>query len=268
MNIIPFICVNYDSEEETIKYIDNVFTLNHHNIARIVIVDNSPLERSFKILENFIKNSTFKDSIFLLRVDNLGYFNGLNKGITFSKLNFPKIDYMIVGNNDITFKDNFITELLGLETNKNTLVLAPDVITTEGYHENPHVINKMSFLRILKYDIFFSNFYVAKFLRLFKPNDRPKQGFDPNKKNIFMGIGALYILTPNFFKYFDELWDQVFLYGEEAILTGQIQSVKGNISYEPSLVCYHNESSTTSKINEKAKYKIVQKSYKIYRKYL
>ena len=83
-----------------------------------------------------------------------------------------------------------------------------------------------------------------------------------------MGIGALYILTPNFFKYFKKLTEEVFLYGEEAVFAGQIASVNGEIYYEPVLVCYHNESSTTSNIGSKSKYKIIQNSYKIYRKYL
>jgi len=83
-----------------------------------------------------------------------------------------------------------------------------------------------------------------------------------------MAIGAVYILSRNFFKYFNKLWDKVFLYGEEAILASQIESVNGKIIYEPTLKCYHNESSTTSKIIYKEKYMIIQKSYRIYRKYL
>ena len=83
-----------------------------------------------------------------------------------------------------------------------------------------------------------------------------------------MGIGALYVLTPNFFNHFDKLWEDVFLYGEEAILTGQVNSVNGKIWYEPSLKCNHDESASTSKIGTKKKYKIIQNSYKIYKKYL
>lgn len=37
-----------------------------------------------------------------------------------------------------------------------------------------------------------------------------------------MRIGSLYILTPNFFKHYEKLSEEAFLYGEEAILTGQI----------------------------------------------
>lgn len=83
-----------------------------------------------------------------------------------------------------------------------------------------------------------------------------------------MGIGALYILTPHFFKHFDQLWDELFLYGEEAVFGKQIDSVNGKIVYEPKLKCHHNESATTSRMSSRHKYEVVRSSYKIYKKYL
>lgn len=265
---IPFICVNYNSEEETIKYIDNIFTLDNSNVAFIIIVDNSPTLNSYEIIKTYIEAHKLENTVTLIRCENKGYFHGLNIGIKEAKKNNKTLGYMVVGNNDILFEKNFIKNLIHNKYQDDVLVIAPDIITTEGSHENPHVLHKMSRLRILKYDLFFSNYYLGKFFRLLKPSERPMQKHDPIGKNIYMGIGALYVLTPTFFKHFSELWDYVFLYGEEAILTGQINSVNGKIFYDPSLICFHNESSTTGKMEKKSKYEIVQNSYKIYRKYL
>ena len=267
---IPFICVNYNSEEETKKYITNVLQLSLTNNAFVIVIDNSPAENSFQILNSFVKQNRFNsEQVVVLKKENRGYFQGLNDGIIYAKSVGIDNSFYVVGNNDIIFKEDFIDELLKIELDSKTLVLAPDVITTEGSHENPHVVHKMSFLRKFKYEIYFSNYYLAKFLQKIRgSDDRPFKEYDPNRKEIYMGIGALYILTPNFFNHFEKLSEDVFLYGEEAILTGQISSVKGKIIYEPSLVCYHNESSTTSKMESKSKYKIIQKSYKIYKKYL
>ncbi len=140
--------------------------------------------------------------------------------------------------------------------------MAPDVITIDKIHENPHVIHKMSFFRKLKYKIYFSNYYLAKLITQFYSAERKPKAFDPEAKYIYMGIGALYVLTPHFFSHFNSLWDDVFLYGEEAVLTGQVNSVGGKIWYEPSLKCDHNESASTSKIGSKTKYKIIQNSYR------
>lgn len=269
MKKIPFICVNYNSREETIKYINNVLLLDTNNNAVVIVIDNSPTDESFNILKKYVNDHNIdREKVTILKKENRGYFQGLNDGIEFAQEKGIKDTFFVVGNNDITFDENFIPNLLSYKIDERDLVVAPDIVTTEGSHENPHVVEKMSFLRILKYDVFFSNYFVANLLGKIKSTERSFKPHDPVKRKIYMGIGALYILTPNFFKHFQKLSEEVFLYGEEAVLTGQVNSVNGNIIYDPSLICYHNESSTTSKMNSKHKYKIVQKSYKTYRKYL
>lgn len=266
---IPFICVNHNASHETMKYINNVRALNNNMDILIIIVDNSTSNTDFEQLQDFIsKNNYQKDEVALLKKENRGYFQGLNEGIQYAKQLCTKNSFYIVGNNDITFKHNFLTELNKISLNENILVLAPDVITKAGSHENPHVIKKVGFLRKLKYDIYFSHFYIGKLLSKIKSTERRMKTYDPVRKEIHMGIGALYVLTPNFFNHFERLSDEVFLFGEEAILTGQVESVKGKILYEPNLVCYHNESFTTNRMEPRLKYSIIRKSYKKYRRYL
>lgn len=263
-----FICVNYNSYGESLKYIDNVLTFGQG--VSVIIVDNSPSEESYSILMQYVSKKQVQDQVHVLRVENRGYFQGLNEGILFAKENFDSYNsFFIVGNNDILFREDFVSNLKIIKLHNEDLILAPDVITTDGSHENPHVIHKMSFLRKWKYKIYFSNYQIANILsKLKNPNKRSFKVYDPKRKKIYMGIGALYVLTPNFFTYFDKLTEEVFLYGEEAVLAGQIESVRGNIIYEPRLVCYHNESSTTSKMETRSKYEIIRKSYNIYKKYL
>lgn len=266
---IPFICVNYNTPQETIKFIKNVKSLEESNSAIIIVVDNSPTNESLEILQKFVDDFFVNDgNIILLKKENKGYFQGLNEGIMHAKQLLGTDYYFVVGNNDIIFEHDFITQLITLQIEKNILVLAPDVVTTQKSHENPHVIERMGFLRKLKYDVFYSHYWVANVLSKLKSTERKHKDYDPFRKEIHMGIGALYVLTPAFFKHFEKLSEEVFLYGEEAILAGQISSVDGKTVYEPRLVCYHNESTTTSALESKLKYKIIQKSYKTYKKYL
>lgn len=262
-----FICVNYNNSKVTRDYILNVLGFKDTHDIKIIIVDNASRKEDVNNLEQFIDALNI-DAVVLIKSDvNLGYFKGLNLGIKLAIENNYN-DYVIVGNNDLEFASNFLSELYKIPFTSNELVVAPDVVTIEGIHENPHVINKMSFLRKMKQEIYFSNYNLAKLINRFYSTDRKPKSFDPERKYIYMGIGALYVLTPNFFKHFNKLWDDVFLYGEEAILAGQIQSVNGKIIYEPLLKCNHNESATTSKMESKYKYDTIKKSYKIYKKYL
>lgn len=264
---IVFICVNFNNSKVTIDYILNVLEIKKDYDIKIIIIDNGSEKNDIDTLSLYINTLKNKDVILLKSDSNLGYFKGLNLGIQWALSNGYN-QYQIVGNNDLEFFPDFLNILEKLEVKKNELILSPDIITIEGIHENPHVIHKMSFLRKLKYDIYFFNYYLAKLITLFYSAERKPKAFDPERKYIYMGIGALYVLTPNFFNHFDKLWEDVFLYGEEAILAGQINSVNGKILYEPLLRCNHNESATTSKMQSKYKYKVIQSSYKIYKKYL
>lgn len=264
---IAFICVNYNNSKITQEYIANVLDIKKKYDIKIIVIDNASKQSDVEELSNYINNLN-NDNVVLLKSEiNLGYFRGLNLGIKWG-LNNGYNEYQIVGNNDLTFFPDFLSNLEKLTTAKHDLVLAPDVITNQGIHENPHVIKKMRFLRKLKQEIYFKNYYLAKLINMLYSAERKPKEFDPIGKYIYMGIGALYILTPSFFKYFDKLWEDVFLYGEEAIFAGQIASVNGKIWYEPSLKCNHNESATTSKMESNSKYKIIQRSFKIYKKYL
>lgn len=264
---LAFICVNYNNSNITKDYISSVLKIKENYNIKIIIVDNNSENSDYNNLSFLIKNLKNEDIVLLKSNENLGYFKGLNLGIKWAIENGYD-EYQVIGNNDIEFSTDFLTILENLIIKNDELILAPDVITSDGIHENPHVIKKMSSLRKLKYDIYFSNYYLARLITLFYSADRKPKSYDPERKLIYMGIGALYVLTPFFFKHYSKLWDEVFLYGEEAILAGQIDHVDGKIIYEPSLKCKHYESATTSKITTKNKYKIIQSSYKIYKKYL
>jgi GT2 family glycosyltransferase len=82
------------------------------------------------------------------------------------------------------------------------------------------------------------------------------------------GIGACYVLTPRFFDHHKKLDDRVFLWGEEALLSNQVESVGGCTLYDPEIKITHCESASVRFIEKRARYEIVKASYKIYKKFL
>jgi len=89
-----------------------------------------------------------------------------------------------------------------------------------------------------------------------------------NKTKIRMGIGACYVLTQNFFKNFELLDNEVFMWGEEAVFANQIEKVNGDVFYIPELKVFHEENASVRKIPSKERFELVKKSYKKYKKYL
>jgi len=164
-----------------------------------------------------------------------------------------------------------------VELNDKLMVICPDVLTSDGVHQNPHLIKKISKLKKLKNEIYYKNYYMTKTLifinkfikKLLNKEIANHKNFFINKKmKIRMGIGACYVLTPNFFKYFDLLNNEVFMWGEEAVFANQIESVMGEVMYIPDLKVFHEESVTVKNLNSKKRFYMVKDSYKKYKKYL
>jgi GT2 family glycosyltransferase len=269
MKKIAFICVNYNNSKITINYIINVFKINNLNSLyfKILIVDNNSFKEDLNILDNYIKNINSSNIELIKNNKNLGYFSGLNSGL--NKLNGLDFDFVVIGNNDLSFNFDFIENLLNQTYTNDVMVLAPNIIRKDGIHQNPHFVNKFTKLQNTYRALYYSNYYISivcqslyNVIRYFN-NTTDRKEHDREIK-IFMGYGACYVLTRNFFKHFTNLDSPVFLMGEEGVLTNQILGVCGSILYTPRLVVYHLDHSSIGKLNNKKLYNFSRDSYKVY----
>lgn len=267
-----FIAVNYNGSDFTKEYIDSVnkiITAPEDNI-HIIIVDNASNENDKVILTTFERKYNNLEIIF--SSVNLGYFKGLNKGI--ESIKEVEDSIIIVGNNDLTFNRSFIENLKRIEYAEDVLVIAPNIITKDGRQQNPHVIKKVPRIEKIKVALYNSNYYVGQAFGFVNQKIKKLRNKPVSLKNncgqmkIKRGIGACYILTPNFFKHYTRLDDRVFMWGEEALLSNQVESVGGATLYDPTIIITHHESASVKNIQSKKKYYIIRESYKIYRKYL
>lgn len=263
-----FIAVNYNNFQLTEKYAQSIEKFNADNHINIIIVDNNSEEQDYKALKKSLKD--IKNLKIIRNNKNIGYFAGLNTGIT--SVGNKKDSIFIVGNNDIEFKNNFLSELDKIKYDDNVCVIAPNIITLDGYNQNPHYINKLSRKKKLFFKIYFSNYYICKVLlyliSIFKKFSKKSNKYCNSEMIIYQGVGACYILTANFFKFYSKLDDGVFLWGEEALLAHQLESINGKMLYSPNMVVYHKENLSVNRIKSKEAYKIGQESYSIYSKYI
>ncbi len=271
MKKVKFIAVNYNNSEHTINYIKSILTLDGLNNYEVVIVDNASATLDFQALDDYCSELSNPYVHLIRNLSNNGYFPGLNVGLDFVGAENDSI--AVVGNNDLTFKADFLTTVRQLNYDNQTFVIAPNVISADGRHQNPHYIKRVSRFRVFCYDLYFVNYYFGKFLfwtmQALKKYAIPiKNETWKEQQYIYMGIGACYILTEHFFRVYKNLDARVFLWGEEALLAGQISDAGGKTLYVPSLVIHHFENASVSKIPSLISYKITKESYKVYRKYL
>jgi GT2 family glycosyltransferase len=272
--IIRFVVVNFNNHSFTELLCNSLMNqlgaFEDYSIE-CVVVDNSTDNEDSSLLAKFA--SQYSWIRILKPAENKGYFGGLNYGLENTYYSKEQ-DIIIIGNNDLQFKSDFCEKLVKQYKSyeDNVYAICPNVITPEGLNQNPHILKKISFLRRIQFDVYFSHYYVAStlvFLKsLYERKHLKSNDTHPASGEIHMGIGACYILTANFLKSFSKLSYPYFLYGEEAFFSEQIHSEKGILYFDSSLTVFHAESATLSKIPKRISYEYAKKGYPSYRKLL
>ena len=253
---ILFVPIHFNDQETTENYINNVFSLKGYDpkTVHITIIDNS---------KNF-KKKTF-ENIETIEAENPGYFPGLN--IALKKENINQYKFIIIGNNDLLFDNDFLSKLE--EVDCDNVVISPKIKSIDGQYQNPHVINDLSKLRLLYLRIIYSSYclfkYVPIFVKYFIPNSiRRKDELQYSHPMwISQGHGSCYVLTTKYLKLFESLPELTFLYGEEFFLQHQLKEKDLRIFYEPRLSLTHLEHSTTSKMKKKSVYINQKKAFRL-----
>lgn len=268
---VGYVCTNFNNSTFTVDAVRTLLSNKRHDI-RIAVVDNaSGAESLGKLL---LLENDYPCVRVIQCKENVGYFRGLNVGIRYLRNEFAGVDWMVVGNNDLEFPDNFIDVL---ETNAERFrahaVVSPDVVTIEGEHQNPHVIAGISKLRELFYDLYYSNYYVAMLIQklartLPSVSERSDEEHWQTAQPIHQGHGSCYVLTPRFFEQFSELWAPTFLMGEEYFLSKQLSDVGQQVYYDPTLQVVHHWHGSLAKLPNKARWAMARDAHREYRKYV
>jgi GT2 family glycosyltransferase len=273
-NILAFIFTNYNNSEFTKEAVKSIYNNSVKDQLQfdIVIVDNYSSLYHRNILK--IISDSYEEVKIIFSKKNLGYFNGLNEGINHLPKPAKNYDFVVIGNNDLFFKKNFINSLYKNYNLFNIYpVISPDIIRLDGFHQNPHVIKPISKFRSIIHELYFSNFYLSRLIILLanltqKYTQRNDRNYYKIPGEIMYGYGACYILGPIFFKSFKNLLAPTFLMGEEFFLYYQLKKNNYKIYYEPKIKVSHHDHATVSKLPSKKFWKISKESHLTYKKYL
>jgi len=269
---VGFVFTNYNNSEYTKNAIISIVESVDVKSFQIVIVDNKSDQTDVDKLKDL--QLMFPFVHFIYNSHNVGYFKGLNTGIEYLRKNETDIDYIVIGNNDLVFPDDFMKTLFeSKDIFKSYPVISPDLVTLDGVHQNPHVAEKINPLREMIWDIYYFNYNLAQLIKKISVLTRPlterkdhHQHSEPGE--IYQGYGACYILGPIFFENFELLWAPTFLMGEEFFLTRQLENKGFNIYYEPSIKVKHHDHASTSNVPEKKIWEISSASHKTYRQHV
>lgn len=270
---LGFVFTNFNNSKVTRDAVQSIYQNCLYHVVNVVIVDNKSEQSEVESL--MVLKRDFSDINIIINDENLGYFKGLNVGLKFLKDHFNVVmDLTIIGNNDLIFQQNFFKSIsLNKTIFEKYPVISPNLITLDGIHQNPHVISKISRFRELIYDLYYTSYLLALIINQIAKitktiTDRDDEMQYAIAQQIYQGYGACYILSPLFFKHFDQLWAPTFLMGEELFLSKQLEDKSFKVFYEPSIIVSHQCHATMSKMPRKQIWSIAKLSHKTYRKYV
>ena len=264
-----FVFTNYNNSHYTVNAVDSINKCLWNRKPDIVIVDNNSSETEKSILSELSRK--YSNVSILFNNSNVGYFRGLNDGLVFLEPKAKKNISIIIGNNDLIFNENFPSQLEVISDSLDKFpVVAPDIITIEGEHQNPHVLSDPSKLRELIWDIYYSSFYLAKIMGWIsslsrKYSERSDYKNWKNNGEILQGYGACYILGPIFFNRFKTLYAPTFLMGEEYFLQFQLAKEGYKTYYDSRIQVTHVDHASTGLVSSKLLWGYGKKAHKIYR---
>lgn len=273
---VGFVCTNYNNSAFTKSAVASLRSQRGGHEVRIVVVDNHSHDADVAALRELGGDDPHVEIVF--GTENVGYFAGLNIGIRRLRESCPDIAHVIVGNNDLVFPGGFLDAMhRHREVFEQWAVVAPDLVTPDGVHQNPHVAYPIGPLRKFVWDVFYTAYPLAVLILLgtrlagaltLRPERSPNSELHKVAGPIEMGFGACYILGPRFFASFPRLCAATFLMQEEFFLSEQLARVGQKPYYDPRFVIEHHDHATTNKIPRRHYWRLSRDAHLVYKRYL
>lgn len=261
-----FVVLHYCVPEVTKDCIKSLLSLDGDK--EIVVVDNASPDGSGKVLQSYYEKESCVHVI--LNKVNGGFADGNNLGYRYAKQELHA-DIIVVLNNDTLIKDKaFLNKLCKDESLSSFHIIAPDIITYKGIHQNPYRrggISKKDLIRDYLKTTLSYIFHSLPFLYKIKS---PKEVMVDNymfKVSIkdITPHGAAVIYTKRWIENESfAFYPGTFLYGEEDLLYLYSRRNNYRIVYNPDLQITHLEDkSTNSTHSEERQKKIFQDRVKL-----
>lgn len=231
------IILNYLKYEDTINLLMRLNTEVYNSVLVIVVDNNSP-NNSYNLIKKAMDVVKLEYSLVLLKHDkNDGYSAGNNIGLRYAYSLGCKAS--IVMNNDIYIDDEQDLHSLINSINELNVLVSPCIIENNVV-VSPFMVKRPSNLQLIMRNLFFPLSVVRRKKRILL------------KTYVYAVSGSIFAVNMNFIHDNGFLDENVFLFGEELILSEQIFRKRLKVLYDPSVSVTHFHSKT---INDVYKYK-------------
>jgi GT2 family glycosyltransferase len=273
---IGYVCTNYNNSAFTRKAVASLYAGSRPPDVSVAIVDNASSAGEVAALLEL--KDEFPEVQLVLSPRNVGYFPGLNLGIAQLRTREPGLDHIVVGNNDLVFPRDFVQRVQEQTvTFSKWAVVAPDLLASDGQHQNPYVLHPISRARRVVWDVYYQWYPLAYLIRFAARITRrltarqetlPGHELYRTAGPIILGLGACYVLGPLFFRNFERLYAPTFLMNEEFFLCEQLATIGQSVYYEPALLVHHHGAATTGDVPSRSLWAMARDSHRMCKRLL
>jgi GT2 family glycosyltransferase len=273
--ILGYVCTNFNNSAFTRGAVASLEPTLRAGGARVVVVDNASRPNDAAALGALA--AEFPHVEVILNRANLGYFGGLNVGIEHLRRVAPEVEILAIGNNDLEFPADFPrTVARHRDVFDRWAVVAPDLVTFDGVHQNPHVLRPISALRKRIWDLYYASYPAATVI---KHAARLTKRFTVREENspssllyraagpIEQGYGACYLVGPAFFRHFTRLAAPTFMMQEEFFLGEQLKTIGQQTYYDPRFVVRHHGHATMDALPSRRHWALSHDAHVVYKRY-
>lgn len=255
---VVYVILHFQAYDITVECVESVLCANQNIDYHIVIVDNGSNNDSGDRLKN--KYLAYENVTVLLNDKNVGFAQGNNVGYSYA-LQKLKADIIVAMNNDIIIEQKDFGKCIieTINSNPEVAVLAPDIITKTGEHQNPlgyNSIKTKKILFVLSYSIFmqitmripFINKFVLYLLKRKHMKVKNNRKEVKKIKRIYNIVphGAMVIYTKKYTSNEQMAFcPDTFLYGEEDLLFDYLMRHNYSTLYVDKLKINHLEDVST-----------------------
>lgn len=250
---IAYLILHYMAGEDTIECVHSILDVSKQSEHKIlvIVVDNGSTNNSFfRICKEFGNNTNVK----LIHSDiNLGFAKGNNLGFHYAKYEW-NADFIVQLNNDtIVSQKNFNEMIVKKYDEKKYGVLGPDILTADGFHQNPGRTVNWNRKRLLLFRSKKKIQYLLSYFKIFDSLLSINKGSYQEeciRNDVYNTAlhGSCLIFSRIFIEKFDGMYEGTFLYMEEDILKLQADHYGFLMMYSPDLRLYHKEDAATNMV--------------------
>lgn len=252
---VAVVILNYMNYQDTIACIDSVLEQKYQDFC-IVVVDNGSQNESFQVLK---RKGLENNLINVIRArKNYGFAKGNNIGIKYARERLGAEFVLLINNDTIMIDNEYISKLLAAYL-KGVGVIGSKIILRNGNVQKPYK-EIVSFPGTLIFYISLLN-YVWGNTNI----ERKCSDYLSRYQRVEILHGSAFMLTPDFFIFYEGLYSKTFLYTEEILLYLLCKRVGIKQIYVSKASIYHKEDQSSKFLfnNENSiKLKYIKDSYK------